>query len=84
LVNKISKDVLVSDAKNELASVIKRMESLLKEKKGPFVFCQNLKVFDGDSLYVLKPMQMRFWSRTAALNDADEIAGYILQIRRNS
>jgi hypothetical protein len=26
-------------------------------------------------------MQMRFWSRTAALNDADEIAGAILDSR---
>jgi len=72
LTDRISKSVLVS------------MESLLQEKKGPFLFCQNLKVFDEDSLYVLKPMQMRFWSRTAALNDADEIAGYILQTRRNN
>lgn len=84
LVDKISKDVPVSEAKEKLASAIKKMESLLQEKKSRFVFCKNLKAFDGDSLYILKPMQMRFWSRTAALNDADEIAGYILQIRRNS
>jgi len=84
LTDRVSINVPITDTKDKLASVIKRMESLLKEKKGPFVFCQNLKVFDADSLYVLKPMQMRFWSRTAAINDADEIAGYILQIRRNS
>ena len=84
LTDRVSISVPITDTKVKLASVIKRMGSLLQEKKGPFVFCQNLKVFDGDSLYVLKPMQMRFWSRTAALNDADEIAGYILQIRRNS
>jgi hypothetical protein len=84
LTNKVSKSVTIIDTKEKLASVLERMESLLQEKKGPFVFCQNLKVFDRDSLYVLKPMQMRYWSRTAALNDADEIAGYILQTRRNS
>jgi len=84
LTDRVSKSVPITDTKEKLASVLKRMESLLQEKKEPFVFCQNLKVFDGDSLYVLKPMQMRFWSRTTALNDADEIAGYILQTRRNS
>jgi len=84
LTDRVSKSVPIIDTKEKLASVLKRMESLLQEKKEPFVFCQNLKVFDGDSLYVLKPMQMRFWSRTTALNDADEIAGYILQTRRNS
>ncbi|MGB3082546.1 MAG: hypothetical protein WBB86_06130, partial [Candidatus Omnitrophota bacterium] len=84
LTDRISKSVPVTDTKEKLASVLERMEFLLKEKKGRFDFCQNLKVFDGDNLYVLKPMQMRFWSRTTALNDADEIAGYILQTRRNS
>jgi len=81
LTDKISKSVPVSGAKEKLASVIKKMETLLQNKEGRFVFCQNLKVFDGDSLYILKPMQMRFWSRTAALNDADEIAGAILDSR---
>ena len=35
-------------------------------------------VFDQDSLYVVKPIGQRYWSQTAALNDADEIAGTIL------
>jgi len=84
LTDRISKSVSVSETKEKLASVTKRMESLLQEKKSEFVFCQNLKAFDGDSLYILKPMQMRFWSRTAALNDADEIAGAIIEFRRDS
>ncbi len=84
LADRVTKSVPISDTKDKLTDVLKRIESLLKEKKGPFAFCQNLKVFDRDSLYVLKPMQMRFWSRTTALNDADEIASYILQTRRNS
>ncbi|OHB75194.1 MAG: hypothetical protein A2Z25_03820 [Planctomycetes bacterium RBG_16_55_9] len=84
LTDRILKSVPITDTKKELASVLTKMESLLQEKNEPFAFCQNLKVFDGDSLYVLKPMQMRFWSKTAALNDADEIAGYILQIRRGN
>lgn len=81
LAEKIHKNVLVSTANKELARIFKRMKSLLQRKQGLFVFCQNLKVFDGDDLYILKPMQMRFWSRTAALNDADEIAGAILDSR---
>jgi hypothetical protein len=39
---------------------------------------RDAKVFDGDRLYVLKPIGQRFWTQTAALNDADEIVGSIL------
>ena len=39
---------------------------------------RELMVFDQDSLYVVKPIGQRYWSQTAALNDADEIAGTIL------
>lgn len=84
LTDKISKNVPVSNAKEELASVIKKMETLLQNKKGQFIFCQNLKAFDGNSLYILKPMQRRFWSPTTALNDADEIAGAIISSKREN
>ncbi len=40
---------------------------------------RNLKVFDGESLHILKPLTMRYWCKTAALNDADETAMEILQ-----
>jgi type I restriction-modification system DNA methylase subunit len=39
---------------------------------------RGLMVFDRDRLYVVKPIGQRYWSETAALNDADEIAGTIL------
>jgi hypothetical protein len=77
-----TRTVVVSDAPGKLKAIFERMQPLLEHQQGRFVFCRNLKVFDGDDLYILKPMQMRFWSRTAALNDADEIAGAMLQHRR--
>ena len=81
LAEKFRRAVPVSTAKDELARIFERIKPRLQHKKGCFVFCQNLKVFDGDDLYILKPMQMRFWLQTAALNDADEIAGAILDSR---
>jgi hypothetical protein len=39
---------------------------------------RGIKIFDGDRLYLVKPIGQRFWTQTAALNDADEIAGTIL------
>lgn len=86
LSDRIKEDVPILESKEGLVKILQRMEHLLQQKSGRFVFCQNLKAFDPDSgsLYILKPMQMRFWSRTAALNDADEIAGSIIQTRRGS
>lgn len=83
LADVIIRDVEVAAAQKRLEGTFRRMEELLQRRKDGFVFCQNLKVFDGNDLYVLKPMQMRFWSRTAALNDADEIAGAILDSRES-
>ena len=83
LTKRVATIVPISEASNELQAALTRIRPLLRYRQGRFAFCQNLKIFDGDTLYILKPMQMRFWSRTAALNDADEIAGSILQSRRS-
>jgi len=39
---------------------------------------RGLMAFDGAKLYIAKPIGRRFWSTTAAINDADEIATTIL------
>ena len=82
LTERIRRDVLVKTSQEELAKIFNRMKTLLQQEQGRFVFCQNLKVFDDEDLYISKPMQMRFWSHTAALNDADEVAGDIIQQKR--
>ena len=62
----------------ELDAVISRILNLLPRHEGSIAYYRNLKVFDGDKLYILKPLAYRFWSKTTALNDADEIAAAIL------
>jgi hypothetical protein len=62
----------------ELDAVITRILNLLPRHEGSIAYYRNLKVFDRDKLYILKPLAYRFWSKTTALNDADEIAAAIL------
>ena len=62
----------------ELDAVISRILNLLPRHEGSIAYYRNLKIFDGDNLYILKPLAYRFWSKTTALNDADEIAAAIL------
>lgn len=81
LADKICRNIPVINAKNKVVKVFEKLASLLNSQQGRFVYYQNLKIFDGKNLYILKPMQMRFWTRTAALNDADEIAGAILNAK---
>ena len=41
---------------------------------GNFQLLPDLRVFIGKNLYLVKPMQRRFWLRSTALADADAIA----------
>ena len=45
---------------------------------------RNLRIYAGDDLYVVKPAQRRYWSRSAGLNDADMIIAEHLGTNRDS
>ena len=62
----------------DLLSVLHRLCNLAAHKMNTFELMRGAKVFDGDSLYIVKPIGQRFWTQTAALNDADEIASTVL------
>lgn len=77
-VGNANQNVQVINDSSRMQKLITRLQKVLEKQHGNVTFCQNLKIFDGDSLYLLKPTRYRFWMRSAALNDADEIAGAIL------
>ena len=65
-------------AMEDVRSVIIRLQQTAAKSYGSFELVRGLKVFDKNLLYITKPLGQRFWTNTAALNDADEIATTIL------
>ncbi len=63
----------------DMKQVLSRIHKLLPATRGGFVYCRNLKIFDKDHIYIVKPMTLRSWMRSTALNDADEIASAVLK-----
>lgn len=63
---------------SDLLAALDRLRDVATVRSNTFELARGIKVFDGPRLYVVKPLGRRYWSETAALNDADEIAGSIL------
>lgn len=62
----------------DLLAALEHVRKVTSRKLNTFELIRGAKVFDRDRLYLVKPIGQRFWTQTAALNDADDIAGTIL------
>lgn len=62
----------------DLLSAIDHLRQVTSQKLNTLELIRGAKLFDRDHLYLVKPIGQRFWTQTAALNDADEIVGTIL------
>jgi len=62
----------------DLLAALDRLRSAASLRVNTFELARGVKVFDGNRLFIVKPLARRYWTETAALNDADEIAGSIL------
>jgi hypothetical protein len=60
---------------NSLTDVLARISDHIHQPlDGNFQATPDLRVFVGNNLYLIKPMQQRFWLKSTALADADAIA----------
>ncbi len=62
----------------DLVPLLNYLQEAFKRQLGSIEMVRGLKVFDPNKLYIVKPLNQRFWTDTAALNDADEVAATIL------
>ena len=59
----------------ELLPTLTAIGKLLRRRRGTFEYHRGLKIAVEGKLYLIKPLRMKAWTRTAALNDADEAFG---------
>jgi hypothetical protein len=70
-----SSDGYTEDQHGKLSAVLEELSAHINQPlDGNFQLVPDLRVFVGQSLYLIKPMQRRFWLRATALADADGIA----------
>jgi len=51
-----------------------KLDSLLREQRGDSLTITRIaRIYDGDFLFLLKPDRLRFWTRSIALKDADDV-----------
>jgi hypothetical protein len=63
------------DESGDFDAVLDRLgDHIHQPLDGNFQLTPDLRVFVGGSLFLIKPMQLRFWLRWSGLADADEIA----------
>jgi N-6 DNA Methylase len=62
----------------DIVQVLDKIRKAIPRSHATLDVVRGVTVFDGDRLYVVKPIGQRFWTQTAAMNDADEIASTIL------
>jgi hypothetical protein len=51
-----------------------RLDALLKEQRSASLSVTRIaRIYDGKMLFLIKPDRLRFWLRSIALRDADEV-----------
>lgn len=65
-------------ASADLDKILSRIKGISPERYSSLVYLRNLAVLEKDRMHIVKPLTMRFWLRSAALNDADAAAAHLL------
>jgi len=77
-------ELIVAAGERQLKAVLKRLRKALHNGgQGSFQFVPDLRVFLDDELFLVKPRAIRYWLRSAALDDADAIAGHLFSEGRH-
>lgn len=72
-------DVVYIPKNSDLRTILNKLDKQLLESKAPGILLQkDVKLYDGDKVYILKRNQRRFWTKSMAMDDASIITADIL------
>jgi hypothetical protein len=68
----------------DFEAVLKRIGDAAQEKYPGITYLRGFFLIEDEAIHVLKPLAYRHWTRTAALNDADEVMGELMFLKAAS
>ncbi len=71
-------DKPIAELEKNILQALDRVRNAIPRKMRTIDPVRGIMVFDKNRLYIVKPLALRYWTKTSALNDADEIAGFLL------
>ncbi|MEG2599816.1 MAG: N-6 DNA methylase [Muribaculaceae bacterium] len=77
------KEIKEVETKNitELRTQLQEIDKYTIQKKAHSIYVQkHIKYYDGDVVYLIKPNQKRFWTRTQAMEDASSLIADIINM----
>ena len=75
---------IVAGIEGGVLEIVQRIREAISDSQGSIRPLRGLGVFDGNSLYMVKSAAHVWWTDTAALNDADALAGNLLSRGRGN
>jgi hypothetical protein len=76
-------EIVQTTQAQELKAVLDSIAEQLPQQIADRIFTRrDLRIYSGQDIYIVKPAQKRYWSRSAGLNDADLILSEHLRVNR--
>ncbi len=69
---------------DSIIDLLARLDGELTEEKQNLYIRRNVRIYMKNQIYIIKPMQLKYWNFTAASRDADDIFRDIANAWRNS
>lgn len=68
-----AKEVQVIESSDKLRGVLRRLDRQLLEQHTPTLYMRrHVRIYEGPRMYLVRPSEQRFWTRSQALADADD------------
>lgn len=69
-----AKETQIVESKNALREILRRLDQMLLERRTQALYMRrHVRIYDGTRLYLVRPSERRFWTRSQARVDADSI-----------
>jgi hypothetical protein len=69
-----ARSVQVIESPDKLRDVLRRLDRQLLEQHTPTLYMRrHVRIYDGPRLYLVRPSEQRFWTRSQARADADDV-----------
>jgi hypothetical protein len=68
-----------SEAESQVEGLLDRIRNSSAHVAGTVRYLRGFTFYEGTTVHLLKPLSLRYWTRTAALNDADEILSHMME-----